>query len=213
MRTEDLIESLARDVKPIARNMAQRRIVEGTAGGALIALIALALTLGVRPDLDIAMAGPMFWMKIGYTASIALVSLAAAAVLTRPEAKPPGWLWLVVLPVALLGMASTIEMAAAPSDHRMGMWFGNTWQACPLLVLALAVPIMAALMLGYRNFAPTRLRVTGAVIGLGSGAVAATVYCFHCPESTASFVLTWYSLGIAMSAALGAALGPRFLRW
>jgi hypothetical protein len=55
--------------------------------------------------------------------------------------------------------------------------------------------------------------LTGAVIGLGAGAAAATVYCLHCPEASATFVLSWYSLGIGFAATIGAAIGPRLLRW
>ena len=70
-----------------------------------------------------------------------------------------------------------------------------------------------ALVFVVRQFAPTRLRATGAVIGLAAGAASATLYSLHCPEAGASFVLTWYSLGIAAATAIGAALGPRLLRW
>ena len=34
-----------------------------------------------------------------------------------------------------------------------------------------------------------------------------------CPEASAIFVLTWYTLGIGLAAGLGALLGPRLLRW
>jgi len=31
--------------------------------------------------------------------------------------------------------------------------------------------------------------------GFASGACAATLYCLHCPEVSALFILTWYTLG------------------
>ncbi|PTS89589.1 DUF1109 domain-containing protein, partial [Sphingomonas sp. HMWF008] len=58
-----------------------------------------------------------------------------------------------------------------------------------------------------------RLRLAGAMAGLAAGGIAATLYGFHCPETAAPFVLTWYSLGIAAAMAIGAAIGPRALRW
>jgi hypothetical protein len=64
-----------------------------------------------------------------------------------------------------------------------------------------------------RQLAPTRLRLAGAGAGLLAGALGATVYGLHCPETGAAFVATWYSLGVATWAAIGAALGPRLLRW
>ena len=59
----------------------------------------------------------------------------------------------------------------------------------------------------------TRLRAAGGAAGLAAGAWAATIYCLHCPETSAIFVLTWYSVGIMLAAGAGAVLGPRLMRW
>ena len=64
-----------------------------------------------------------------------------------------------------------------------------------------------------RAFAPTRLTLTGAAIGALSGGVGAMAYAMYCPVDSAAFVMTWYVLGIALSAAIGALLGAKFLRW
>lgn len=213
MDTDALIDALARDAVPVSRRTVPTRLALSLCAGAIVTLVMIAATLGFRPDLDVAMAGPMFWMKTAYTGSIALIGLAALPVLLRPEARPPRWLWLLTLPVALLGMVSGHEMMSLPGEQWRALWLGLTWRACPWLIVALSLPIAAALTLVARRFAPTRLRVTGAVIGLASGAAAATVYGLHCPEAGASFILTWYSLGIGIAAALGALLGPRLLRW
>ena len=81
------------------------------------------------------------------------------------------------------------------------------------LVLALATPIFVGLLWSFRRFAPTRLRAAGAAAGLVAGAWAAAIYGLHCPEASAMFVLTWYSLGIVAAAGAGALLGPRLMRW
>ena len=59
----------------------------------------------------------------------------------------------------------------------------------------------------------TDLRFTGAVLGLFAGAMAALVYTLHCPELSPAFLVVWYSLGMLIPAAVGAALGERLLRW
>jgi hypothetical protein len=64
-----------------------------------------------------------------------------------------------------------------------------------------------------RGFAPTRLRATGAVLGLLSGAVAALIYTLHCPELHPAFLVFWYGLGMLIPAGLGWLLGERLLRW
>jgi hypothetical protein len=213
MDTDTLIDALARDTAPVPRHVAPLRLGLTLAAGMAATLVLIAATLGFRPDLDLAMAGTMFWMKLSYTASLALVAIAALLTLMRPEARPPRRLWLLTIPVALLGLVSAHELAGMSHDDRVQMWFGDSWTVCSPLIAVFAVPIAGALVLVVRRFAPTRLRATGAVIGLAAGAASATLYSLHCPEAGASFVLTWYSLGIALSTAIGWALGPRLLRW
>ena len=211
--TDELIDTLARDVPAVSPNFARGRIAVALAAGGLTTLVLVATLLGVRPDLDIAMAGPMFWLKVGYGGSLALVALLAASVLSRPEARPPRWTRAAVVPVAVLATVAMVEMASAPSNHRIAMWLGDSWQECPFLVGALSLPILLALFAAFRRLAPTRLQLTGGLLGLAAGALAATIYCLHCPESSAAFVLTWYSLGIVFAMIAGIILGPRLLRW
>lgn len=214
MNTNDLIASLSADLAPVRRGQARRNILWAVAVGGVAAFVLMMVGIrGLRPDMMDAMATAMFWMKMGYTASLALVSIGAAVVLTRPEARPPRWLWLAVLPFGALGLTAAIELLRAPADHRMGMWLGQSWNQCPVNVLMMAVPIFFGITFVFRRFAPTRLRATGAVIGLASGAAAATIYCLHCTETTAAFVVTWYTLGIVVAAGIGALIGPRLLRW
>ena len=95
----------------------------------------------------------------------------------------------------------------------LAMWLGQSWKKCPWLVLMLRRRSSSALLWSFRRLAPTRLRAAGAAAGLAAGAWAATLYCLHCPEVSAIFVLTWYTLGILLAAAIGAMVGPRLLRW
>jgi len=213
MKTEDLIEQLAASAAPPTRHAALVRFALWIATGSLVALVLVALVLGLRPDLDAAMAGGLFWMKLSYTGSLAFVSLAGLGALSRPEARPPRWLWAMLLPVAALGLVSIAEAAAMDRNAWMTLWLGNSWRQCPVLICALAAPIFGALIYALRSFAPTRLRITGALAGMAAGSLAAMIYCFHCPEAGAAFVLTWYTLGIAAVTFAGALLGPRLLRW
>jgi hypothetical protein len=44
-------------------------------------------------------------------------------------------------------------------------------------------------------------------------ALGACGYALACAEPSPAFVAAWYTLGILATGALGAALGPRVLRW
>ena len=213
MNTEQLIESLSADVRRVPPHALARRISFGIAGGGLVALLVVVSVLGVRPDLRIAMHGFAFWMKWTYTLSLGIGAVYAVSRLGRPLSGSLRGLWLFAVPVLVLAGIGIGELSRTPSQHWFEMWLGKSWMVCPWLVLAISVPIFAGLLWSFRKLAPTRLRAAGAAAGLAAGAWAATIYCVHCPEVSAIFVLTWYSLGILLATGTGALLGPRLLRW
>jgi hypothetical protein len=200
-------------VPRVPRHAFASRIGFGIVTGALVAMAAMVVVLGVRPDLQLAMRGFAFWMKWTYTISLGIGAIYAAIRLARPVPASLRGLWLLAIPVLVLAGIGIGEFASSPSSEWLGIWLSRSWRVCPWLVLALAVPIFAGLLWSFRTLAPTRLRAAGAVAGLAAGAWAATIYCLHCPEVSAMFVLTWYSLGILLAAGGGALLGPRLMRW
>lgn len=213
MNTEQLIQSLSEAVHPVPRGALGRRIGFGMVGGALVTAALVVMVLGIRPDLHHAMHGFSFWMKWIYTASLGIGSVFAVARLARPTPASLRGLWLLAIPVLLLAGIGIGELVSTPSRDWLAMWLGQSWKICPWLVLTLAMPIFIGLLWSFRRLAPTRLRAAGAAAGLAAGAWAATIYCLHCPEVSAIFVLTWYSLGIVLAAGVGALLGPRLMRW
>jgi hypothetical protein len=213
IETDALIDNLSRSVPAASRRSAVRTLLLYMMVGVLGAFMLLALTIGVRPDLDVAMLGAMFWIKTGYTGALALVATLGLVTLTRPEARPPRWLWLVTAPFVALALVAIVEAAAMEKAALRAAWLGSSWSQCPFAIALFALPIAAAFIYALRPFAPTRLRATGALVGMAAGALSATVYCLHCPEAGATFVLTWYTLGIVVVAGFGSLLGPRLLRW
>jgi hypothetical protein len=213
VNTEQLITALSADVPPVSRHAHATRIVMGVVAGSSIALVLVASWLGIRPDLTDAMQGFPFWMKWVYSLSLGAGAAFAVSRLARPVRGSLRGLWWLLAPVLVLAGIGIGELASTPSGEWLAMWLGTSWRMCPWIVLALAVPIFAGLLWSFRKLAPTRLRAAGAAAGLAAGAWAATIYCLHCPEASAIFVLTWYSLGILLATAVGALLGPRVLRW
>lgn len=213
MMTDELIEKLAGSVAPVRRRSVASRLARGVAAGAIGSLAILLASLGWRPDLPLAVLGFTFWMKLGYTLSFAAAALYLTARLARPDEAGIGRAWILVLPVFALALLAAAELARAPRSDWLAMWLGHSWKVCSSLVLLLSVPIFLGLLWSFRKFAPTHLRGAGAAAGLAAGASAASLYCIHCPEVSAAFVLTWYSLGIGLAALVGALVGPRLLRW
>jgi hypothetical protein len=213
MRTEQLIEKLAADLQPIPRGALHRRLIRAVAIGAAIAFAIVALGYGFREDLLVASAQLHFWRKLGFTLAVAGLGLTAVLSASRPGAgvKAPA-LWLLA-PFAFIACLAVVELAGLDPAVRRATWLGETAMSCPWSILLLSIPVLTTLLISMHRLAPTRPAIAGLVAGLASGGVAATIYGLHCPEWAASFVATWYALGIIASGILGAATGRRVLRW
>jgi hypothetical protein len=212
MKTHDLIGLLAQDSPPMPARRLAPRLLGAALAGAVVSALILVAWLGLRP-MDQAMHSPPFWMKAAYTALLALAGLMAAVRLARPGGRVGAALVLAVVAVAWLAMLAMMETMRTPAAGQSHLWLGWTWGICPFRILALALPIFAAVLWLMRRMAPTRLALAGAAAGLFAGGVGATVYGLYCRESAAAFVVVWYSLGILACAALGAVIGRRLLRW
>lgn len=213
MGHEELIEGLSQQLRKTPRHAIPFTIARTFVPGALLCFLLVLAVLGVRPDFHAAFLHVSFWMKWSYTLSMAGIGLYLCALLARPVPSTPSRSWLVLVPVGLLAITAAAELARSPSRLWLVMLLGGSWKACPLLVLLLSIPFFAALAFSFRSFAPTQLRAAGAAVGLAASTSGAVFYCLHCPEVSALFVLSWYSLGFATAAGAGAIVGPRILRW
>jgi hypothetical protein len=213
MKTEDLIAALALDAPPASPASLQRRLMMWSLPAAATAFLGVWFYLHLRPDLMQAMGGVTFWMKAGYTAALAAAGGWLFTRLGRPGASATAPL-LVLLSVLAVALAmGAMNMMAAPSDGRMPVLLGHSYQVCAINIAGLSLLTAPFLFWAARKFAPTRPMRAGAAAGLTAGAIAATLYGLHCQESTAAFVATWYSLGILISTAAGAVIGRFALRW
>ena len=213
MKTNDLVTMLATGSAAGIENAPTYRFVAAIGWGALGATLLMAILLGVRHDLADAVSRPMFWVKLGYVVSLAAAGLFALARLSRPGTRLGGAGLGVAAPVLLMWSLAAIELTAADPAELSDLVFGRTWTSCPVLIATLSVPTFAAMAWATKGFAPTRLRLTGAAMGLASGGVAAVVYSLHCPEMAAPFLGLWYVAGLLVPAALGVLSGPLLLRW
>jgi hypothetical protein len=214
MKTDDLIDLLARDAAPPPGAGVPRRLAIACLLAVAGALALLLARWGLRPDLHDAMRTGPFWMKAGYTLWIAAAAFVMTAQAARPGGAPnrPARMALVAAVVVILGLAIT-DMVLTPAADRHAAWMGHSALWCPWRILAISVPAFAAIVWGLRSLAPTRLTLAGAAAGLLAGGIGATVYGLYCQETTAMFVASWYTLGLAGCAGIGALLGPRLLRW
>lgn len=211
MRTGDLIEALAAGAGAAPRAVAARRLVPVMAAGLVLSSAMALMALGLAPATS--QLSPALWIKLGYLGASGLAAARLTERLSRPAARSDAaWaaLGAVFAVMALAGIGSMLSVAPG---ERAAYVLGRTWPLCPWAVLVLSLPTLAAALWAVRGLAPTRPRAAGAAAGLLAGSVGALGYAFACFEDSTAFVALWYTLGIVMTGALGAALGPRALRW
>lgn len=213
MDHSSLIAALSADVaSPRPRSFGSELAVAGTVGGC-ISLAVIVLVLGIQPGLDTAAGAGPFLMKTAYAGALASVALVTSASLARPGDERLRYKQATSGIVIALALIAVFQLAAAPAAAATTLLLGSSWQACPVFIAGLSLPIFTGIVFVMRRQAPVRLREAGAVAGLASGSIAAVLYALACTENAAPFVLVWYSLGIGISTLLGSLVGPRLLRW
>lgn len=211
MKTDDLIESLTVDHAWRSRPV-WLWLLAGLVSALPFSIAIFAMRLGVRPDIAAAMHNPFFGFKFVITIALASVTAALALHLSRPEASLKGWVWLLAIPLGLLGLAVTADLVTQPSSTWKTRLVGSNSTFCLTWIPIMSMPLLAASLLGLRHGATTRPVVAGASAGLLAAAVAATLYASHCPDDSPLFVATWYMLAALLVAGIGALIGSRVLK-
>ncbi|MDX2233336.1 MAG: DUF1109 domain-containing protein [Hyphomonadaceae bacterium] len=211
MKTDDLIDALARDTAPPPTPPASRRVVVALALGLAVGLFLLITIFGMRPDIGAARMPVM--MKAMFAALAASVALPVLLQLAKPG-RPLGWRLAAVGGFVALsvGLVAVALMGGDPTE-RFKLWMAGAFPWCVAIIPLLAAPTALLLARLLRDLAPTDLRASGAALGAVSGGVGAMVYAMYCPVDSVAWVVTWYSVAIALCAVLGAFAGARLLRW
>jgi hypothetical protein len=212
METEQLIRSLAADSTHRARPVGY------VLGLALLAAAPVSLAmflsgLGVRPDVMTAMHNPFFDLKFVVTLALAVAAIVVSLHLSRPEVSLKGWWWLLLIPVGILAAGIASEMMMPQRLPMIVRLIGSNSRICLTAIPLMSLPLLAGALLALRHGATTRPAAAGAIAGLLSAGLAATLYASHCTDDSPLFVATWYPIAIALVAAVGALVGSKVLRF
>jgi hypothetical protein len=212
MQTDQLIRTLAADnahrARPVGFVLALALLA-----AAPVSVAMFLMGLGMRPDVMTAMHNPFFDLKFAVTLALAIPAIAISLHLSRPEALLRGWAWLLLIPAGLLVAGISGEMMMPQRLPMMTRLVGSNWRTCLTAIPLMSLPLLAAALIGLRHGAPTRPAVAGAIAGLVSAGLAATLYASHCTDDSPLFVATWYSIATALVTAIGALAGSRVLRF
>jgi hypothetical protein len=212
METDQLIRTLAADnshrARPVGFVLALALLA-----AAPVSLLMFFAALGVRPDLMTAMHNPFFDLKFAVTLALAISAITVSLHLSRPEASLTGWVLLLLIPAGILAAAISGEMMLPQRLPAMTRLVGTNSRACMTAIPLISLPLLAAALVGLRHGAPARPAVAGAIAGLLSAGLAATLYASHCTDDSPLFVATWYTIATALVTAIGALAGSRVLRF
>jgi hypothetical protein len=214
MRTEDLINALAEDHAARPQPGSLRRTFFGAmAVGLTLAAIAFALTLGIRPDISLAMQTWRFDFKLVMTVTLAITSAWLVWRLGRPAVDArPAEMAIAIAPMLLLG-AVAYELWSVPETEWLPRAIGSNSVACLLSISFLSVAPLGGAFYALRQGAPLRPGFAGAAAGLLASALAAMLYALHCPDDSPLFGAIWYSAAISVVTVVGMIAGHKFLRW
>jgi hypothetical protein len=212
METDQLIRTLAADSAHRARPVGMV-LTLALLAAAPVSMAIFFASLGVRPDVMTAMHNPFFDLKFAVTLALAISAVAIGLHLSRPEAALRGWAWLLLIPAGLLAGGIASEMMLPQRLPMMTRLIGSNSRTCLTAIPLISLPLLAAALLGLRHGAPSRPALTGAIAGLLSAGLAATLYASHCTDDSPLFVATWYTIATALVAAVGALAGSRLLRF
>jgi len=212
MDTDQLIHMLAADnshrARPVGFVLALALLA-----AAPVSLLLFFAELGVRPDVMTAMHNPFFDLKFAVTLALASAAIIVSLHLSRPEASLRGWGWLFVIPAGLLAAGIGGEMMLPQRLPMMTRLVGSNSKVCMTAIPLISLPLLIASLFGLRHGAPAKPAVAGAVAGLVSAGLAATLYASHCTDDSPLFVATWYTIAMALVTAIGALVGSRMLRF
>jgi hypothetical protein len=211
METDQLIRTLAADnayrVRPVGFVLTLALL-----SAAPVSVAMFFAGLGMRPDIMTAMHNPFFDLKFVVTVALAISAITISLHLSRPEATLRGWAWLLLIPVGLLVGGIASEMTLPQPLPMMTRLVGSNSRVCLTAIPLMSLPLLAASLVGLRHGAPTRPAVVGAIAGLLSAGLAATLYASHCTDDSPLFVASWYTIATALVTAIGALVGSRMLR-
>lgn len=211
MKTTDLIDMMAQEGQAEVRSM--RALPRNVVAAILVSSVLLVLFWGIRPDLSTVIVEPLVLIKYLLPALTAAPCLWFASKARHPDNSLNGALRCMLLPLAAVIALVASALFGLPSEAWLSTIKGETLFACLQSIPMLATPILAVLLWVMRSGASSQPALAGAMAGLASGCLAATVYALHCYEDNPAFYGLWYTAAIVLMGVIGQLLGKRALKW
>jgi hypothetical protein len=213
VRTEDLIQQLARDATPVRRVPPLPVRVIGWVVLAALSFAGVAMWMGVRRDLADAVEQVNFAVEAMLLIVTALSAAIGALVISVPGAERRAlvrWLPVAAGVAAVLWVAGGLVVAAATGAPTGRVTFA--WH-CVYKTASIAALPSVVLFAIVRRAAPLHAAWAGLLALLATAAVGVLGANVICPVDRPVHMLLWHVGPLMLFAGLGAALGAWLLRW
>lgn len=207
---EKLIGALAADLKPV-------RPVRGVAPRAAVWLGLVVLMAGLLaqfadlPDMAARLsAAPDMWLAATGATLTAMLGAIAAFQLTLPDRKP--WWALLPLPGLALWLGAS-GLGCLRTVIEMGMYeeIIDESKACLVFILAVSVPLSAALIILLRRGFSLRPNLSALTAGIAAAGAAVALLNFIHPHDPSVIGIAVHSVGVAIVAIANRIRGGKIL--
>ena len=213
MRTEDLIQELARDTQPVTRLQPVARRLLGWVVLAAVSFGVVLFLMGVRRDLGDGSDRADFAFEAALLIVTALSAAVGALVISVPGAeRSPVVRWAPVIAAAASITWAVGELVYAASVGAPTGRLTFAWHCVWKTTAVGAVPGIA-LFLMVRRAAPMHAAWAGMLAVLATAAVGVLGANTICPNDRPLHMLLWHVAPLMLFAAIGSALGTWLLKW
>jgi hypothetical protein len=213
VRTDELIQELAADARPVQR---LRPVAVRVAGWSLMAGISLGavmMLMGVRRDFGDSLDQADFAFEAALLIVTALSAAVGALVVSVPGAERTTlvrWVPVIAGVSCVLWAVGELMMASATGAPTGQLTFA--WH-CVYKTASVAAAPGVALFIMVRKAAPLRAGWAGLLAVLATAAVGVLGANTICPNDRPLHMLLWHVAPLMLFAAIGAGLGTWLLRW
>lgn len=213
MRTDELIQRLAADARPVQPLPRLSRRIAGWAVLTAVSFGVVLIVMGARRDLAAAVTERDFQLEAALLLLTGISAAVGALVMSVPggeRTRLVRWVPVVAAVASVLWVVGELAMAAATGGPvgRIGL----AWP-CVLKTTSIAAVPGAALFVMVRRAAPLHASWVGLLAVLATAAVGVLGANVICPNDRPLHMLVWHVAPLILFAAAGAALGTWLLRW
>jgi hypothetical protein len=208
MRTDQLIDLLASNLKPVDRRLLSQRFHIALVIGSAATFGETCLFIDARQAFDDDLGS--FFAQLFFASFVVATTKVFLLRAAHPGAEIWGFPALASFPIGAIVAFAAVGLALT---SRFSISVDSSSLVCLVYIPLLAIAPFASVAWALRAGAPTQLARAGAAAGLLSGTLGASACALPCANNLYVAVALCHGLALEICTGVGAGLGLRVLRW